>query len=124
VSYKLNKPLIKSITNKTLSNRSSEIIKPKNEKSSPKLFPLITKNNFMNTFSSKLNPKPNKTIEYVNINSMLDNQDIAIELSNLEIQFPEYEYSKCSNKSVGVIKSYAVNTYQGIVRNDINVLTI
>lgn len=69
----------------------------------------------MTTFSSKI--KHNKTLEYVSINSVLDNQDIPLDLENIGIDYPEYENSKCSIKPVGVIKSYAVNTYQGIIRN-------
>jgi protein phosphatase 2C family protein 2/3 len=48
---------------------------------------------------------------------VLDNKDIPLELCNLDLDFPEYETSKCSNKQVGIIKSYAVNTYQGLIRN-------
>jgi protein phosphatase 2C family protein 2/3 len=35
----------------------------------------------------------------------------------MSANYPNYDRAKCSNKPLGNIKSYAVNTYQGIIRN-------
>ena len=48
---------------------------------------------------------------------MIGNQNIPLSLSNLSVIFPFYESTKCSTKSTGQVKAYAVNTYQGIIRN-------
>ena len=129
INYKLSKPnvtknnSINKSTNKSVSKDiHSERNDNKNEKTINKHktnpFPLIN-NNFFKTFSSRISPKKNKTtnVEYVNIMSIMDGTNIPIELSNLELVFPDFEKSKCSVKPVGVISAYGVNTYQGIIRN-------
>jgi hypothetical protein len=56
----------------------------------------------------------NKNIDIMNILQNGQNQPISI--NNLKSQFPNYEDSKFANKSFGIIRSYAANTYQGIIR--------
>ena len=55
--------------------------------------------------------------EIISINSLFNNQDIPIKLSNLNIEYKDFEKSKSSNKAIGNIRAYAANTYQGIIRN-------
>lgn len=55
--------------------------------------------------------------EPINILSLLNNQNnTPISTNNLKIHFPTYESTKFSHKSMGIIKAYAANTNQGIVR--------
>ena len=73
--------------------------------------------------SNLLNNNTNDNIE----NKDKDNKYITIEdiigekcqlnLDILNLIFNNYEQSKTSKKTMGVVKSYGVNTYQGIVRN-------
>ncbi len=55
--------------------------------------------------------------EAISVTSLMNNQNIPLSLSNLSVYFPQYETTKCSNRSIGNIAAYAVNTYQGIIRN-------
>ena len=57
--------------------------------------------------------KPPNAIE---INDLIG-EKCPIELDILSINFNNYESSKTSSKSMGQIKAYGVNTYQGLVRN-------
>ena len=60
-----------------------------------------------------------KTIvqEAISVTTLMNNQNIPLALSNLTVIFPQYEITKCSSRSIGNISAYAVNTYQGIIRN-------
>ncbi len=60
--------------------------------------------------------KPNVQ-EGISVSSLISNQNIPLALSNLSVYFPIYEGTKCSTKSLGYIRAYAANTYQGIIRN-------
>ena len=54
--------------------------------------------------------------KYVTINDIIGEKcDLNLDILNLF--FENYDQSKTSKKSMGSIKSYGVNTYQGIVRN-------
>ena len=57
--------------------------------------------------------KPPNAIE---INDLLG-EKCKIELDILSINFTNFEQSKTSSKSMGVVKAYGANTYQGLVRN-------
>ena len=57
--------------------------------------------------------KPPNAIEI----SDLIGEKCSIELDILSINFNNYESSKTSSKTMGQIKAYGVNTYQGLVRN-------
>lgn len=61
--------------------------------------------------------EPNPMQESISVSSLINNQNIPLALSNLSVFFPFYETTKCSTKALGVIKAYAANTYQGIIRN-------
>ena len=83
-------------------------------------------NNINNTNSTSLNHINNNNIknnspqmnpEIISINSFLNNQDIPIQISNLNIEYKDFEKSKSSNKPIGNIRAYAANTYQGIIRD-------
>ena len=54
--------------------------------------------------------------KYITINDIIGpKRDINIDI--LRYYFSSYEPSKTSKKKMGIIKSYAVNTFQGLVRN-------
>ena len=57
--------------------------------------------------------KPPNSLE---INDLIG-EKCELNLNNLFKDFENYEPSKISSKTIGIIKAYAVNTYQGIVRN-------
>ena len=62
-------------------------------------------------------PKNNTSLETVNIMSLLGNNNPSpLSLGNLNAPIPGYENSKCSVKSLNIIKAYAANTHQGIIR--------
>jgi protein phosphatase 2C family protein 2/3 len=56
-------------------------------------------------------------IELIHVSSINNNQNIPISLNNLNLNYKDLDNSKSSIKPIGVIRSYAANTYQGIVRN-------
>ena len=60
--------------------------------------------------------KINSNIKYITINDIIGDK-CEINLDILRLFFNNFEPSKTSRKNMGVVKSYGVNTYQGIVRN-------
>jgi hypothetical protein len=59
----------------------------------------------------------NTNAEVINVMSLLGSQNnVPISLKNLNASIPNYEISKFSVKSMPVIKAYAANTHQGIIR--------
>ena len=54
--------------------------------------------------------------KYITINDIIG-EKCELNLDILKLIFENYDQSKTSKKSMGSIKSYGVNTYQGIVRN-------
>jgi hypothetical protein len=59
----------------------------------------------------------NQQSEVINVMSLLGAQNNSpITIKNLNAAIPNYDPSKYSVKSMSVIKSYAANTHQGIVR--------
>jgi protein phosphatase 2C family protein 2/3 len=133
MSFKVN-----AETNK---NRDSQIFKTKNtEESGKSLFPAIispkpiklntsgrkssiasTNTSISSQYSSNhidFNCNNNfQNVEIINVNTITNNQNIPISINNLNLFHKDYDISKSSNKQLGVIKSYAANTYQGLVRN-------
>ena len=62
------------------------------------------------------NNENNKDSIYININNILGER-CKINLELIKTNFDNYEPSKTSRKNMGVVRSYGVNTFQGIVRN-------
>ena len=105
--------------NNNTQNKNSISIKSdiKNEIISNDL--LNTKNNIylLNTKKyeeDKKNTKKNR--EYITMNDIIG-EKCKLNLDILRYYFHNYEQSKTSKKKMGLIKSYAVNTYQGIIRD-------
>ena len=46
-----------------------------------------------------------------------DDKKTPLSLNNLNVNFPNYDNTKCSIKSLPNFRAYAANTYQGIIRN-------
>ena len=120
-------------------NNNSNVIKHKKQFS---LHPKIKKTNSKNTLPKDLNININANIninsplslspsnnntntnqihsaspEIISINSIFNNQEILITLDNLNEHFDNYESPKHSLKTLGNIRAYSANTYQGIIRN-------
>lgn len=96
----------------------------KNEKISEKAEENIPDPNFLNDFykieDSKI--KSNKTKDgksIIDINELLDKkeEDIPISLDVIQEPFENYPQNKISSREFGIIKAYAVNTSQGIIRD-------
>ena len=82
----------------------------------------FNENNYANNLFDETennNVSINKQInnqDYITINEIIG-EKCEINLDILRLFFNNFEQSKTSRKNMGVIKSYGVNTYQGIVRN-------
>ena len=63
-----------------------------------------------------INQQINNNEKFVTINDIIG-EKCEINLDILRLFYNSFEPSKTSRKNMGVIKSYGVNTYQGIVRN-------
>ena len=77
----------------------------------------INSNNIKNYLKEKpLEIKDKEKNKYISIYDLIGTKcNLTIDL--LRYYFHNYEPSKTSKKKMGLIKSYAVNTYQGIVRD-------
>ena len=72
--------------------------------------------NINNNNNFLTNKKVNINQKFITINDIIG-EKCEINLDLLKLFFNNYEPSKISRKKMGVVKSYGVNTYQGIVRN-------
>lgn len=87
-----------------------------------KLSPYSTRNNSITpstlvNLAKKENETDSNGVEVINVMSLLGTQNsVPITLKNLNANIPNYETSKYSLKSMSVIKAYAANTHQGIIR--------
>ena len=68
-----------------------------------------------NNFNENIENK-DKDSKYITIEDIIG-EKCQLNLDLLNLFFNNYEQSKTSKKTMGVVKSYGVNTYQGIVRN-------
>ena len=79
-----------------------------------------TKQNININTSTIINPfpekNPPKNQNYITINDIIG-EKCVLNLDILNLYFNNYDQSKTSKKSMSLIKSYGVNTYQGLVRN-------
>lgn len=66
----------------------------------------------MKNYNSEKAPETMSVSTYLNAGSNL----IPLSINNLKTNFPNYENSKYSIKSMQYIKAYAANTNQGIIR--------
>ena len=73
----------------------------------------INKNSTRNYLINTIKERKDK---YITINDIIG-EKCKLNIDILRYYFHNYEPSKTSKKKMGIIKSYAVNTYQGIVRN-------
>ena len=62
------------------------------------------------------NKKINNNTKFISINDIIG-EKCELNLEILRLFFNSFDPSKTSRKNMGVVKSYGVNTYQGIVRN-------
>lgn len=80
-----------------------------------------SKENYENRDSNQHIHKPPETtknnIEMINVMNLLGNQNnTPLTIRNLSFNVNNFENSKCSVKSMQVIKAYGANTHQGIIR--------
>ena len=119
-----NKSSDKSFFNNNYKNnfyKESENSKTPTDNISPKhnfninqnITPKISNNN--NIQNNNNNENKNDSL-YININNILGER-CKINLELIKTNFDNYEPSKTSRKNMGVVRSYGVNTFQGIVRN-------
>ena len=75
--------------------------------------------NYMNenNYNIRNDSFPQSSPEIISINSLFNSEDIPLKLSYLNIEYKDFDRAKSSNKPIGNIRAYAVNTYQGIIRN-------
>lgn len=80
--------------------------------------PLKKENDRSLNFESIRNYNSEKTQETMSVSTYLNagSNLIPLNINNLKTNFPNYENSKYSVKSMQYIKAYAANTNQGIVR--------
>lgn len=52
----------------------------------------------------------------ISVSSLISNKNIPINVSNIELKFTGYESTKYSRKPANIIRAYAANTYQGLIR--------
>ena len=76
----------------------------------------IPTNNCHNNNSFNKNITDKNKNKYITMNDVIGEKR-NLNLDILNILYNNYEKSKTSKKKFGIIKSYGVNTYQGIVRN-------
>ena len=103
------KNLISEEENSKNQNKENGIPKQNNDNNLPETN-IIIDNNLIN------NQINNGNQEFITINDIIG-EKCEINLDILKLFFNNFEQSKTSRKNMGVIKSYGVNTYQGIVRN-------
>jgi len=103
-------PLNNPLTLKSDISLNSDII-------SNSLFNVKESNNNINIMRIHSNDaSSSQKNKYITINDIIGpKRDINIDI--LRYYFSSYEPSKTSKKKMGIIKSYAVNTFQGLVRN-------
>ena len=63
-----------------------------------------------------INKKLNNNQKFISINDIIG-EKCELNIDILRLFFNNFDPSKTSRKNMGVVKSYGVNTYQGIVRN-------
>jgi len=66
--------------------------------------------------NNNLNKNKDKDNKYITISDIIG-EKCNINLDIIRLFFNNYDQSKTSKKKMGIVKSYGVNTYQGIVRN-------
>lgn len=76
-----------------------------------KFGPLSTRNTKHTQNKENTNEK-----EVINVMNLLIQNNIPLDISNIKVNFPNFDSSKCSVKSMQVTKAYGANTYQGIIR--------
>ena len=74
----------------------------------------LTNNN--HRINNQLLTNKEKENKYISINDIIG-EKCNLNLDLLRLFYNNYEQSKTSKKKMGSVKSYGVNTYQGIVRN-------
>ena len=75
-----------------------------------------TNNNNLDISNNQNNKKDNKEGKYITINDIIG-EKCSINIDILRLFYNNFEQSKTSKKKMGIIQSYGVNTYQGIVRH-------
>ena len=142
IKKSMNKPLIKGNITSTSKYKNNQIIENIKDNSNIKTNPFRKEsyqnnNNINNNLEQNINIDNNidnenfidsetyiiddnepieKPPNAVEINDLLG-EKCDLDLDILSINFTNYEPSKTSSKTMGVIKAYGANTYQGLVRN-------
>ena len=110
-NIKINKQILNKTSLPFNSNINNQII-DNNNIFTTKEIPINNHRN-NNSLNKSINHKDNK---YITMNDIIGEKP-NLNLDLLNIFYNNYEQSKTSKKKNGIVKSYGVNTYQGIVRN-------
>lgn len=108
-----------SLSPKSTKNGMSNSTTHKSLLTSNKFHPLSTRNNTNASTTNKSTTNSNETQgqEMISVMSLLGSQNqCPLTLKNLSANIANYENTKYSIKSMDVIKAYAANTHQGIIR--------
>jgi hypothetical protein len=113
------KPLFRE-TNKLLNYTpltvQNKMISDKTRKS----FDTYNKPNLMESVKKEIltsrNTKMPSIYNPISITSLLNYQHLPLDTNSIKTEYKNYEKSKSSTKANNLIKSYAANTYQGILR--------
>ena len=94
---------------------NSKIFKQENNSNINTNINMNIPNGIINT-NDLINKKINNNPKFISINDIIG-EKCELNLEILRLFFNSFDPSKTSRKNMGVVKSYGVNTYQGIVRN-------
>jgi hypothetical protein len=112
------KPLLRE-TNK-LSNYTPLTVQNKIIDKTRKSFEIQNKPNLMESVKKEIltsrNAKMPSIYNPISITSLLNYQYLPLDTNVIKTEYKNYEKSKSSTKANSLIKSYAANTYQGILR--------
>lgn len=102
---------------KIMTDNSKHTYKSDNTKGRKDLYASYDNNSNKET-ANKLNiAEDDKNRDSINIMNLIANENyVPLSVKNLNLNFPNYNPSKYSTKSMSNVKAYAANTYQGIVR--------
>lgn len=103
---------LNNFPNQTKEVKAEKKVQHKNINSAPKLTNVEQENIKPDISIQENMPKP----QVVEISDLIG-EKCELDLEILQIPFNNFDQSKISSKSMGVIRSYGANTYQGLVRN-------
>ena len=119
-SYNIPNDIINNNQFQSEKNYVKSLFKKKENTHNPNHINNSNKHNININTSTIINPGTNNDNnifqKFISINDIIG-EKCELNLDILNLFFDHYDKSRISKKDMGLIKSYGVNTYQGIVRN-------